>query len=70
MSEQLTCPRCGGTEFYDIDCGPDSWDDDIFYISERCKKCELWHDGWNDNWYDNIDSWQDTEYETPFQVTA
>jgi len=27
------CPRCGGIEFRELDCGPDTYDDDITYTS-------------------------------------
>ena len=55
------CPRCGGTEFEEIECGPDTWEDDVFYISYRCKKCGLWYDGWTEKWYVDVDSWMDVE---------
>jgi hypothetical protein len=57
----MECPRCGGIEFAQVDCGPDSYDDDIFYISDVCKKCGLWHDGWDDKWYANVESWREVE---------
>jgi len=55
------CPRCGSTEFLDLDCGPDTWDDDVTYISYKCEKCGLWYDGWHNKWYINVDSWQEVE---------
>jgi hypothetical protein len=53
------CPRCGGTEFKEVDCGPDSREDDISYTSEICKSCGLWHDGWIDKWLIDCEHWQD-----------
>jgi hypothetical protein len=57
----LTCPRCGGKDFVEVDCGPDSYDDDIFYISQICQKCKLWHSGWTDKWLIDCTTWQDEE---------
>ena len=59
--DKLICPRCGSSDFDEIDCGPDSYEDDIAYESYRCQKCSLWYDGWGDKWFDNINSWQDVE---------
>jgi len=66
INEPKVCPRCGYTDFRDVDCGPDSWDDDIFYISYVCKKCSLWYDGWKNKWLvlndgSNVTSWQETD---------
>lgn len=55
------CPRCESTEFVELDCGPDSYDDDIAYTSYKCKKCGLWYDGWVDKWFVNVDYWQEVE---------
>lgn len=59
MSDELICPRCGGTYFREVDCGPDGYDDDITYTSDICQKCELWHNGWDDKWYIDGSSWAD-----------
>ena len=69
---ELKCPRCDGKEFWDRDCGPDSWDDDIYYLSYVCKKCELWFDGWVDDWLilkdgTNVKCWQETEGAIPYR---
>lgn len=62
----MKCPRCGCEEFREIDCGPDGYDDDITYTSEKCKACGLWHDGWVDKWYIDVDSWVELEaFEKP-----
>ena len=71
----MKCPRCGGEEFLDRDCGPDGWDDDIAYTSHVCKKCELWYDGWVDKWLvnedgTNIEYWQETENAIEYQSSA
>lgn len=64
------CPRCGSTDITsDIDCGPDSWDDDIYYHSEKCNQCGLWHDGWDDKFYIDVDNWRETEYAEEYVVT-
>jgi hypothetical protein len=44
----MKCPRCKCTEFKEIDCGPDSYEDDIFYTSYICKDCGLYYSGWTD----------------------
>lgn len=46
----LTCPRCHSTEFTNVDCGPDTYEDDIFYISHICIGCKLWWNGWDGKW--------------------
>ena len=60
-SEPRKCPRCGGTEFTEFDCGPDSYENDIFYTSYKCKRCGLWYDSWREKWYVGVDSWRDVE---------
>jgi hypothetical protein len=57
---ELTCPRCGGKGFYELDCGPDSYDDDVTWTSYECKKCGLRYSGWYDKWVE-CDSWPDEE---------
>jgi len=57
----MTCPRCGGSNFTERDCGPDTYDDDIFYISEVCTGCGLWHSSWTDRWLVDCTTWQDEE---------
>jgi hypothetical protein len=52
-----TCPRCGGTEFRQLDCGPDSYEDDRFWFSYQCRACELWWDGWEDKWLVDCKTW-------------
>lgn len=46
----MVCPTCGGTEFRDRDGGPDSYEDDIFYIDEVCTNCGTYLHGWTDKW--------------------
>lgn len=55
------CPRCGRSEFDDHDCGPDSYEDDIFYISWSCRHCGLWLSGWTDRWLIDVEFWRDEE---------
>lgn len=57
----MECPRCKSTEFREVDCGPDGYDDDIFYTSEVCQQCGLWLDGWTEKWYVGIEFWQEVE---------
>ena len=59
--DNLICPRCGESDFDEVDCGPDSYDDDVTYTSYRCQGCKLWYDGWVNKWFDDIESWRDTE---------
>lgn len=61
MTEEMVCPRCSSKEFDEIDCGPDTYDDDITYTSSKCKNCGLWFDGWTDKWLIDVDSWRDAE---------
>lgn len=56
------CPRCGGVEFHEVECGPDGYDDDVTYTSYVCSKCELWYDGWNGRWYVDVTSWREVEF--------
>lgn len=64
----MICPRCKKTEFTEIDCGPDSYDDDITWTAYRCKNCGLWYSDWIHKWLVDVESWQDEEeakeYET------
>lgn len=62
------CPRCGCEEFEEHDCGPDNWDDDIFYLSYACKRCGLWYSGWTNKWLINCESWRDEEDAEEFTV--
>ena len=66
--EELKCPRCGSTEFYEMDCGPDGYEDDITWTSEVCTKCGLWHSGWTDKWLIDVEDWIDEEYAEEFKV--
>ena len=51
--EPTRCKDCGG-ELYEFDDGPDGYDDDVSYISFRCKDCGLKWDGWFMQWEDEI----------------
>jgi hypothetical protein len=55
------CPRCKSKDFREVDCGPDSWDDDIAYTSEICQKCGLYLSGWTDKWLIDCESWIEEE---------
>jgi predicted nucleic-acid-binding Zn-ribbon protein len=55
------CPRCGHTEFYQHDCGPDSYDDDISWIAFACKNCGLYYSTWADKWLIDCTNWRDEE---------
>jgi hypothetical protein len=57
----LTCPRCGGRDFEEHDCGPDGWDDDVTWISEVCTHCRLWYSGWTEQWLIDCAVWTDEE---------
>lgn len=61
MENELICPRCGGKQFEQIDCGPDGYEDDITYISDICEGCGLYHSGWTDTWLIDCNSWQEEE---------
>ena len=61
-SDDDVCPRCGCKDFDEIDCGPDTYDDDITYTSYKCTSCGLWWDGWVDKWYIDVECWRDVEY--------
>ena len=50
MTEQEKCPTCGGTEFYDRDGGPDTYEDDITYTDRVCSSCRTYEHGWTDEW--------------------
>lgn len=57
----MQCPRCKGEKFTEKDCGPDSYEDDIFYISYVCDGCKLYNSGWTDKWLIDCEYWQDEE---------
>ncbi len=57
----MQCPRCKTEQFKEIDCGPDSYEDDIFYISYICIKCGLYNSGWTDKWLIECSSWIEEE---------
>lgn len=60
---KLFCPECKEEkEFFEVDCGPDTYDDDIAYTSYICEKCKIYCDGWNDNWYEEGTVWTDLDY--------
>jgi len=58
---ETMCPRCGGKEFIEHDCGPDGYDDDVTWSAEECKKCGLWYSSWRDEWLVDVSSWVDEE---------
>jgi len=62
----MKCPRCQGEEFKEIDCGPDS---DIFYTSEICNRCGLYHSGWTDKWLIDCENWRDEEDAKEFSLS-
>jgi ribosomal protein S27AE len=66
-TDVLTCPRCGSTRFREVDCGPDTYEDDIFYISQVCTNCGLWLSGWTDRWLVDVESWRDEEDAKEYQ---
>lgn len=53
------CPRCG-TDTTEIDEGPDSWDDDITWISYQCQnqECGLKYHGWHNQWEEDGEEWK------------
>ena len=61
MKDDFLCPRCGCSNFREIDCGPDGYDDDITYTSEICENCGLWWDGWANRWFIDVTYWQEVE---------
>jgi transcription elongation factor Elf1 len=61
LFEDLKCLRCGNEIFEEIDCGFDSYDNDISYSSYKCKNCGLWFDGWMKKWFIDVDFWQEIE---------
>lgn len=63
MSKPKECPHCKGFVFREVDCGPDTYEDDISYLSYECAACKLWFDGWQGKWLLGIDS--EEEYKSP-----
>lgn len=57
----VVCPRCGSKKLKEIDCGPDTYDDDITWTSLKCEDCGLWYSGWTDKWLINVQTWGDEE---------
>lgn len=68
MTDQDKCPRCGCTEFYEKDCGPDTYEDDITYTSLVCKSCGLWYSGWTNKWLIDVENWGDEDGAEEFKV--
>ncbi len=58
---ETICPRCGSNEFKEVDCGPDTYDDDIAYSSDICESCGLWWDGWREMWLVDCSIWREAE---------
>lgn len=65
-----TCPRCNGTAFDEIDCGPGSYDDDITWMADRCKQCGLWYSSWKDKWLIDVYSWKDEQDAEEFKPSS
>lgn len=42
MTDELRCPRCGGTTFHESERGSESYDSYAFTV-EVCRRCELEH---------------------------
>lgn len=61
------CPKCDNTKFNEHECGADTYDDDVYYISFSCTKCGLWFDGWSGKWFEGVDNWRDTEDKESFE---
>ena len=60
------CPRCGGTEFDEHECGDDTWDSYSvpYYI---CRGCGLWFNTWTDAWLVDCESCFDVEDAAEFK---
>ena len=61
VADETKCPRCGGTAFREIDCGPDGYNDDITYTSEICEACGLYLSGWTNKWLVDCACWTEEE---------
>lgn len=61
MEETMICPRCGNTEFEELFSGPDSYEDDVTWMSYICTQCRLYYSSWTDKWYVDCETWQDEE---------
>lgn len=59
--EEDRCPRCNGNDFRQVECGPDSYEDDIFYMSTICNNCGLYYSGWTGKWLVDVEGWRDEE---------
>lgn len=68
--KDLICPRCGGREFIEHECGPDTYEDDVAWISYTCKNCRLRYAGWREVWVDNCETWQEEEDAVEWQPPA
>lgn len=63
----LICPRCHSVIFREVDCGPDTYEDDISYTSDVCVICGLWKSGWTGKWLVGVVTWTDEEHAQEFQ---
>jgi ribosomal protein S27AE len=55
------CPRCGGLEFREVECGPDNYENDITYRSDICSNCGLYYSGWSNKWLVDCENWLNEE---------
>lgn len=46
-----TCPRCGGADYHEFECGDDSWDS-YSHTVYVCVWCELNYHDWGDYWFE------------------
>lgn len=66
--ENLICPRCDNSKDFTVhDCGPDSYEDDVFYLSYTCDRCGLWYDGWRYDWYEDVVNWREVEFASKYK---
>ena len=54
------CPRCGGTEFDEHECGSDTWDS-YSVTCYSCRACGLWYNTWTGAWLVDCESCCDVE---------
>lgn len=63
----LTCPRCGGTNFRELECGYDTYEDDRTWMADICTACGLYYSGWLDMWLTDCESWGEEDTAKEFR---
>jgi hypothetical protein len=56
----VSCPRCGGKDFEERECGRDTWDS-VGWTADVCLGCALWYSNWLGKWLIDCESCSDED---------